>query len=912
MRRTLACFVLTLAVLSLTPLVATAGTSRDNRTFVTGSHGSTPPGRIYAKTVVTSTAGTWRFRTTQCDASMDTVLHVYRSGPTYGWLGSNDDVRTSNCTDLQPGGLESCFDVTLAAGGAVQVFVHRYGNTEIGRCRFVASVNGHSIVNELFAPRGDTTSFWVDAQSNTQPIQWAAGESLQTAYTAVKQTQPGQTWQNGMLWPVVLVLAGPEKLVTWANHPSGDFTGAGFGIWGQTAAFLSTASSAIPPVPSIPYAHRYVVGQYYYDDAVNYPWRYGDGSLRFYRNDAGLADADGDNLGDQLEAALGTCASSQACSGNPVDTDGDGLRDDWEVIGGCTFNGCAAGSSDQINFAFYGADPLVKDFMVQVDWMDAEQPENRVDKWNILEPALERVKDRYAAETSSIGAAKEPIHVFFDYGQLSAGGRGGNSGPAWGFCLGPNAVPECANPSVPWAACGPLDSCPSGLSCITPCQGEKVCVSTECAAPCKIDQSCHLYNGRPYSLQTIIRGAPGGRYSYMPRNRRGTFAELFMPQGWNGETAGYAQIAGIVNHSTCSFLGGELEYPSCKFIFPGWTMILRGTFTPPNGSFGESTAGKIQAAAHGVFHELGHVVGLLDGAIQPTTTACVTDADCPPLGFIMTRCRGGMCVEGWNYAPNHQSSMNYLTTEKKRVDLAGNIDYASGLRPSLRGFSPIYGSGVCPTSCPPLTDPSCPLNGITDPEIQNPNGRCCLGDTCVAGGLDESVGIGDYFGEGGNLYIQNRDWQLARMQCIQDPTGLNTGPQALDLILPTASIDWNWNNLLDSSLVGEFLMEWDAGCFDYAELPMSFVEKANTHTYTDTDEWGFIADVGFWNKGISTEPGLWQVGTPVCGDDEGIVCPSGYSCDLGQCTPSGGLMPLALGASGSRGAERQGFACPLD
>jgi hypothetical protein len=72
------------------------------------------------------------------------------------------------------------------------------------------------------------------------------------------------------------------------------------------------------------------------------------GRARIIKNDAGVTghDADGDGLGSELESVLGTCDSLSGtttgmddiefdCSiaADPKDTDGDGLRDDWEVLG---------------------------------------------------------------------------------------------------------------------------------------------------------------------------------------------------------------------------------------------------------------------------------------------------------------------------------------------------------------------------------------------------------------------------------------------------------------------------------------------------------------------------------------------------------------------------------------------------
>ncbi|MFO0605058.1 MAG: hypothetical protein U0324_17895 [Polyangiales bacterium] len=92
------------------------------------------------------------------------------------------------------------------------------------------------------------------------------------------------------------------------------------------------------------------------------------GEARVFVNDAALADADGDGLGDALEAWAGTCstrtgtAQGYPCSrvANPRDTDGDGLTDAWELRG-------RRDVSPAQPLQAWGADPRHKDLFVEVD-----------------------------------------------------------------------------------------------------------------------------------------------------------------------------------------------------------------------------------------------------------------------------------------------------------------------------------------------------------------------------------------------------------------------------------------------------------------------------------------------------------------------------------------------------------------
>ncbi|MGZ5449132.1 MAG: hypothetical protein ACXW5U_14060 [Thermoanaerobaculia bacterium] len=96
------------------------------------------------------------------------------------------------------------------------------------------------------------------------------------------------------------------------------------------------------------------------------------GAVRLVRNDKGINghDVDADGLGDELEAAIGTCSALSGIAGNfdcsqatdARDTDGDGISDGWEVLG-------RRGVSPHQPLPLWGADPRHKDLFVEVDFM---------------------------------------------------------------------------------------------------------------------------------------------------------------------------------------------------------------------------------------------------------------------------------------------------------------------------------------------------------------------------------------------------------------------------------------------------------------------------------------------------------------------------------------------------------------
>lgn len=697
---------------------AQAATANDDRVFHV-EHA----GRIYTKLVAINSTATWRFRTSGATGGLDTVLHVWNRS-TGAWIRSNDDVAGGNCTDLFPTSeLTSCRDISLTSGTTVVVFVHRKSNATTGSCLFEAGVkNGTPVVSETIEPGGDVTRRW----TVTDPIEWEAGDKLQLAYTAVRPLPNQDVWTHGMLLPGVLALAGTEKLYGYALSGTAPFGDPSInpGIWGQPALPLAASSSSITPYPSGTFAFGYVVGHSYWDTSL-----YGNGTVTLYRNDVAISgrDPDHDYLGTELEIALGTCWEDTECpDGNPKDTDGDGLRDDWETVGGCTFYGCESYTSDAINLAYYGDDPLVQNAFVQVDWPLIGDQE--VDVFGRLAPALAQVVAAYGSDTATTGAAKSPIKLFFDYGQLAQGGTGGNVGPENpDFCLGMSSRSECAplilppcqppdpipNPPpgtcagncevlhdplgycfchescfeledccsdyvdecpltipIEGAICPPGEvenctsvyywSCPSGGQCMdvsphgprcvtadscsdsSPCPsgfecaevlegGAWFCVEgSGCENPCDIDPKLHLDHlgegaaKTPYNLEHVMRGDPALPFAFLPRTRRGLFVEMWL-QTWLPGEGGTNTLQGFVGHTSCCWLSNCNTNPSldCMDLFPGWVAIRQDEFLV-DGPTVEASFGSVD-----VFHELGHVFGLVDGWLDiDAQSACTFNYEC--------------------------------------------------------------------------------------------------------------------------------------------------------------------------------------------------------------------------------------------------------------------------------------------
>ncbi len=79
-------------------------------------------------------------------------------------------------------------------------------------------------------------------------------------------------------------------------------------------------------------------------------------------------DTDGDGLPDDLELQIGT-------SPNLADTDDDGLSDGWEVVG-VDRNG---DGRSELDLQALGADPLIRDIFMEVDWTERGSQSHKLD-----------------------------------------------------------------------------------------------------------------------------------------------------------------------------------------------------------------------------------------------------------------------------------------------------------------------------------------------------------------------------------------------------------------------------------------------------------------------------------------------------------------------------------------------------
>lgn len=141
------------------------------------------------------------------------------------------------------------------------------------------------------------------------------------------------------------------------------------------------------------------------------------GRVRFIRNDVAFTghDPDGDGLGSELEAALGTCSVLSGFARGPDgnafdcslaadarDTDGDGISDGWEVLGrrfdirppdvviGRVINDVFAFGNDDQALPLWGANPRHKDLFMEVDFMRRCRSENDADTVLRMSPAAAR------------------------------------------------------------------------------------------------------------------------------------------------------------------------------------------------------------------------------------------------------------------------------------------------------------------------------------------------------------------------------------------------------------------------------------------------------------------------------------------------------------------------------------------
>jgi hypothetical protein len=281
---------------------------------------------------------------------------------------------------LIQGGQQVAFsgDADLPAGMAPSI---RYTPTVDGDYQFLVRGVGDGSVG--------TGDLYVDGQPLFQgvtfggmavPATWAATDEFQTAHLPAPANQPVDT--------VLYAFDGRSQFV--ARNDDG-------GISGSSRLVMNSASTR--PDAEI------LVAAASQDPA--------DGGLvRVYSNPLSQGDPDGDHLATPLEQELGT-------NPNAVDTDGDGLRDDWEIFGVHTDNG----DEDLPSYSDLwspgpAADPTRMDLFVELDWMGGQDGD----------PNHFRVTDEALQRMASAMRDHGNVAIHVDVGQMGTrASRGGQS-----------------------------------------------------------------------------------------------------------------------------------------------------------------------------------------------------------------------------------------------------------------------------------------------------------------------------------------------------------------------------------------------------------------------------------------------------------------------------------------------------
>jgi len=321
-------------------------------------------GGAFSRTVITQQPGvTWTFATSGLSAGSDTVIHVQNPNDVQGgFIAGNDDFG---------GALSSSVTVPPTSSARdLLVIVRSYSLATQGTATLALTPSVGTPITKQISFGGAVQSIGTIA----------AGAHVITAEL------PGQTSDT-----TFLVISGTAATAIAYD----DDDGVGLMSW----AHLPTACANC----------SVVLANYALPDTLK--------TNLYWDEDADTANNDQDGLGNSLEAALGT-------DPNNVDSDHDGLQDDYETYG------YEAGFPQKL--PTWGADPLQQDLFVEVDWQacgpqygDASCP-NGVDNAQVTPETVAAVKAQYL-----------PVRVHFDIGRSNGDP---NTWYDWGFWGGATQV----------------------------------------------------------------------------------------------------------------------------------------------------------------------------------------------------------------------------------------------------------------------------------------------------------------------------------------------------------------------------------------------------------------------------------------------------------------------------------------